>query len=98
MYYLVMLKSHGLVAQMPEEHLDAFKNGIEAGLAKGTLKAAYARVGGGTILIVDSPNNAQLSLELRKHFITDAEVVPLIALTDLLEAHIEHRQTGQAKV
>ena len=98
MYYLVMMKSHNLVGTMPEEGLVAFKKGIEAGLNKGTIKAAYTKVGGGMVLIVDSPSNAQLALELRKHQITDAEVIPVVGLLDLLDAHIEHRKTGTAGV
>jgi hypothetical protein len=98
MYYLVMMKSHNKLPTMDEEHLTAFKKGIEAAIEKGTITAAFTKVGGGIVLIVDSPSNAQLTLELRKHFITDAEVLPLVRLVDLLDAHIEHRKTGAVAV
>lgn len=98
MYYLVTLQSKGLLAKMEAGHIDAFKKGIEAALKKGSVKAAYSKVGGGLVLIVDSPSNAQLTVELRKSHITDAEVVPLVPLVDLLGAHLDYKATGKAAV
>lgn len=98
MYYLINFQSHNFVSTLAEDHLTAFKAGIEASLKKGAIKAAYSKVGGGLVLIVDSPSNAQLTVELRKNQITDAEVVPLVPLLDLLDAHIDHRRTGKVAV
>lgn len=98
MFYLVTLQSKGLLAKLEAEHIDSFKKGIEAALTKGTIKAAYSKVGGGLVLIVDSPSNAQLTVELRKNHITDADVVPLVPLVDLLDAHLDYKKTGKAAV
>jgi hypothetical protein len=96
--YLIMLKSKHVLARLEADHLQKFKDGIQAAMQRGTIEGAYAKVGGGLVLIVDSPSNAQLTVELRKNQITDAEVIPLVSLVDLLDAHIEHRQTGVVKV
>jgi hypothetical protein len=80
------------------EHLVALKKGVEGAIAKGSIKGAYAKVGGGVVLIVDSPSNGQLTVELRKHQIIDAEVVPLVNYLDLLDGHIEFKETGKVEV
>lgn len=98
MHYLVMLKSKNVIAQMEPEHLEKFKSGVSAAMKKGSIACAYSRVGGGLVLIVDSPSNAQLTVELRKHSITDAEVIPLVPLSALIDAHIDHRKTGKIQV
>jgi hypothetical protein len=96
--YLVVMKSHNVIEKLEQEHLETFKRGIEKALSKGTIEGAYAKVGGGVVLVVNQPGHAELALELRKHHITDAEVIPMVPLVALLDAHIEYRQTGVAKV
>jgi hypothetical protein len=96
--YLVMLKSKGLLAHVSESELVKFKSGVAALTAKGTIKAAYTKVGGGLVLIVESASNAALTVELRKHFITDAEIIPLVPLDAFLDAHIDYRKTGKIAV
>ena len=96
--YLVSVNSSGLLPHTPDDVLHKYKKGIEGLLAKGSLKGAYAKVGGGLVFVINSPGNPQLALELRKHSITNAEVVPLVPLTAVLDAHIEFRKTGKAAV
>ena len=98
MFYLVTLKAKNMLAKLETDQLIAFKSGMEAAKASGTVKAIYAKVGGGVVLIVDSPSNAQLTVELRKHQIMDAEVVPLVDYIDLLDGHIEFKKTGKVGV
>lgn len=97
-YYLVILKSKNLVAHLNEEQLKTLRHGLQKLQTKGTVKAAYSKVGGGMVFIVESPSNAQLTVELRRHFITDAEVIPLVPLDALVEAHVENRETGKVGV
>lgn len=94
MLYMVSIKSPNAAHKAEAEDLIAFKKGIEAAIAKGVVKGAYTKVGGGTVMIVDSPGNGQLTHELRKHFITDAEVVPLVSFLDVLDEHIKFKNHG----
>jgi hypothetical protein len=96
--YLIILKAKNMLPRFEEEHLKKFKQGVEAALKKGSIEGAYAKVGGGLVFVVNFPGNAELTLELRKHQIVDAEVIPLVPLTSLLEAHIDFRKTGVRKV
>ncbi|WP_448203908.1 hypothetical protein [Azospirillum sp. sgz302134] len=98
MLYLVSLQAKGFINQMEEEHLQAFKDGVQKAMSKGSIVGAYSKVGGGLVLVVNSPGNAELTVELRKNFIMDAEVTPLVPLLDLLDAHVEHRRTGKVAV
>ena len=98
MLYLVSIKAKNLLVKLEVDQLTALKKGVEEAIAKGAIKGAYAKVGGGVVLIVDSPSNASLTLELRKHQLTDSEVVPLVDYIDLLDGHIEFKNTGKAKV
>lgn len=91
MLYMVSLKSPGLTSKVEAEHLVTFKKGLEAAIAKGSIKGAYTKVGGGLVLIVDAEGNGQLTLELRKHQITDAEVVPLVNFLDVIDEHIKFK-------
>lgn len=96
--YLIMLKAKNMLPHFSEDHLKKFKSGVEAALKKGSIEGAYAKVGGGLVFVVNFPGHAELTLELRKHQITDAEVIPLVPLNKLLEAHIDYRKTGVRKV
>ena len=98
MFYMISLKAQNKMGCADVESLIAFKKGIEAAIAKGSMKAAFTKVGGGTIFIVDSPSNGQLTLELRKHQITDAEVTPLVEFTEVLDAHIEFKKSGKVTI
>ena len=96
--YLIILKTKNMLPKFGEDHLVKFKEGIEAALKKGSIEGAYAKVGGGLVFVVNFPGNAELALELRKHQITDAEVIPIVPLNKLLEAHVDFRKTGVRKV
>ena len=97
--YLVSFKSPVHMNAMTASQLKMFKSGIEKLQAKGSVKGAYSKVGGGQIvLILESPGNAQLALELRKHYIVDAEIVPLVPLTAEIDATSTYRTTGKAAV
>jgi len=98
MKYLVVMKSHGMLDKLQAKHLETFKSGIQKALKKGSIEGAYAKVGGGLVFVLNQPGHAELSLELRKNHITDAEVIPVVPLVSLLDAHIDHRKTGVAKV
>ncbi|WP_028604219.1 hypothetical protein [Ottowia thiooxydans] len=97
MLYMVSLEPKNLLAQASAEAVRKFKAGFQAGKDKGIIKAAYSKVGGGLILIIDSPSNASLTINLREHHITDAEVVPLVDFMDVVDAYIEHKETGAVK-
>lgn len=98
MLYMVSLKAQNKFGSLNVETLTAFKEGMVAAIAKGGIKGAYTKVGGGTLFIIDSPSNGQLTIELRKHQITDAEVTPLVDFLDVLDAHIEFKQTGKVVI
>jgi hypothetical protein len=98
-HYLVTFKSPVQMHHMSQSELARFKDGITRLHNKGSMKASYTKVGGGSIvLLLESPDNAHLALELRKHFIVDAEVVPLIPLRAEIDAHIEYRKTKKLAV
>ncbi len=94
MKYIVVLKSKNMLANMEHTMLNHFKSGLEKAMEGGAIEHAYAKVGGGAILVLNSESNAALTRELRKHHITDAEVIPVVNFLDILDAHIEHRKTG----
>ena len=97
--YLVSFKSPVQMHSMTASQLSMFKAGIERLKAKGSVIGAYSKVGGGNIvLLLESPGNAQLALELRKHYIVDAEIVPLVPLTAEIDATSSYRKTGVAAV
>ena len=98
MLYMVSLKSSNKLANAPVEVIEKLRKGIASALSEGHLKSACVKVGGGMVLIVDSPSNQHLTQELRKHHITDAEVVPLVPLVAFLDAHIEFKKTGTHEV
>ena len=84
---------------MSVSQLEYFKAGIDRLHSKGSMKASYTKVGGGEmVLILESPSNAHLALELRKHFIVGADIVPLIPLTAEIDANIEYHTTGKVVV
>jgi hypothetical protein len=98
MLYLVTLASKNGLGKLDVAQLTGLKKGIQAAMTKGSIKGAYAKVGGGLVLVVDSPSNGQLTVDLREHQITDAEVVPLVDFINLLDGHIEFKNTGKVSV
>ena len=92
MLYMVSMKASGKLGSAPLEFIEKFRSSVAEALAKGSMKAACVKVGGGMVLIVDSPSNAHLAAELRKHQIVDAEVVPVVPLVDLLDAYVEMKK------
>jgi len=98
-HFLVTFKSPVQMHSMSVSELERFKAGIARLHSKGSMKASYTKVGGGEmVLILESPSNAQLALELRKHFIVGADIVPLIPLTAEIDANIDYRTTGKLAV
>jgi hypothetical protein len=95
-YYLVTLKPSVELARLSPDELKTFKEGLKALETKGSLKAAYSKVSGGLVLILET-DHAMLTRELRKHFITDAEVVPLIPLEAELGGYIEYMSKNESK-
>jgi len=96
--YLIFIPSKEMLGRAPLEFVEKFKSGVEAAMERGAIEGAYAKVGGGLVFIVNSPGNEQLAVELRKNQITNAEVIPLVPLLELLVAHIDWRNTGEIKV
>ncbi|MBL8150872.1 MAG: hypothetical protein JNN15_13180 [Blastocatellia bacterium] len=98
MRYLIILNSHEAhIPKLSDEHLEKFQSGLKAALDKGSIEGAYAKVGGGLVFITNWSGHGDLTVELRKHHIMDAEVIPLVPLASLLEAHSDYRKTGTAK-
>ena len=95
-YYLVTLNPAVHLARLDTDGLKAFQSGIKALEAKGTCKGAYSKVGGGIVLILDT-DLAKLTSELRKHFITDADVVPLVPLDAEVTGYLDYMSKNQAK-
>lgn len=98
MLYMISLKPQNKLMKAPVEFIEGFRKSIAESLAKGSMKAACVKVGGGMVLIVDSPSNAHLAAELRKHQIVDADVVPVVPLVELLDAYAEMKKTGKHEV
>ena len=94
MKYMVIVKNEqSTLALMDEEDLESTKGAIEGAIGRGVLVGAYAFVGGGSLLIVDTESNGSLAYALRKLGIFNAEVTPLIDTLSLIAGYQEHRRS-----
>jgi hypothetical protein len=89
-HFLVTIPAKGFLMNLTVEQLTEVKKSFESKSIP-----AYAKVGGGMVLIVDAPSPSHLMVELRKHQIMDAEVTPLVELGKVLDGYIEHKTTGK---
>jgi hypothetical protein len=98
MKYLVFVKHSGNIGMLGVERVVQIKKRLHEALDKGSIVGAYAKVGGGLVLIINSPDIAHLTFELRKHHIINAEITPLVALTALLDTWISHHTDRKVAV
>ena len=71
--------------------LQAVKAKIAEGKKSGKIVGAYAKVGGGSVFIIEAESHAALAKRLREFRVGGFEVVPLLDHAKLIDAHLEHR-------
>ena len=77
--------------RLDTEALQAVKAKVKEGIAKGSIIGAWAKVGGGSVWVVNSESHATLARKLREFGVGGFEVTPLLDHAPLIDAHIEHR-------
>jgi len=74
----------------PEE-LTAVKAKIQEGIKKGAIIGAWAKVGGGSVFIVNAESHATLARKLREFGVGGFDVTPLLDHAPLIDAHLQQR-------
>jgi hypothetical protein len=69
-------------------------NQLKAAIGNGSLDCAYSKTGGGGYIVVNVDDHEQLHRALRMLTIHDANVVPISALTDVIQGYIDHHESG----
>jgi len=78
------------------EGLQKVKSKIAEGKKSGKIVGAYAKVGGGSVFIIEAESHAALAKRLREFRVGGFDVVPLLDHSKLIDAHLQHR-AEQAK-
>ena len=73
------------------EGLAAVKSKIAEGVKKGAIVGAWAKVGGGSVFIINAESHAALARRLREFHVGGFEVIPLLDHAKLIDAHMQHR-------
>jgi hypothetical protein len=73
------------------EELQAVKAKVQEGISKGAIIGAWAKVGGGSVWVVNAESHASLAKKLREFGVGGFEVTPLLDHAPLIDAHLEHR-------
>lgn len=94
MKYAIIFPPQGNLHHATKDHLDDGKQRLQKALDDKTIEAAYSKVGGGGIWIVNSESNHTLIKGLRKHLITNVEVIPIVDTVDVLDGHLEYHAAG----
>ena len=80
------------------EGLQAVKSKIAAGMKAGKIVGAWAKVGGGSVFIIEAESHAALARRLREFRVGGFDVVPLLEHSKLIDAHLQHRaEAAKAK-
>ena len=77
----------------PEDLREA-KRLLENALASGMMDCAYSKVGGGGYAVMNADSVADLRKQLRSLNVHDVEVIPVSALTDVLDGYLEYHESG----
>src|SRR3954451_16052064 len=84
-----------LANEAPADQLLAAKRKLEAALSDGSIDAAYTKVGGGGLMVVNSSSHQALARVLRTYNVTDANVTPLLSTVDVIAAYHEAKVSGK---
>ena len=82
--------------RLDTEALQAVKAKVKEGMDKGAILGAWAKVGGGSVWVVNAESHAALARKLREFGVGGFEVTPLLDHAPLIDAHIEHRASMAA--
>jgi hypothetical protein len=82
------------VRSLTPEQLSEGLNKLDAGIKDGSVDAAYSKVGGGTVMVVNAASHESLTRILRQYHIANVEVTPLVGLRDVLEEYIAYHKNN----
>ena len=77
--------------RLDAEGLQKVKSKMAEGVKRGAIVGAYAKVGGGSVFIVNAESHAALARRLREYRVGGFDVVPLLDHAQLIDAHLQHR-------
>ena len=77
--------------RLDAEQLQAVKDKIAEGIGKGAIVGAWAKVGGGSVWVVNAESHATLARRLREFGVGGFDVTPLLDHAPLIDAHLAHR-------
>lgn len=78
---------------VPLDRLHELKKGLKEAIDTGRVDSAHAIVGGGHVFVVNADSNAHLAEILHRVHAHDVDVKPIVSTMDLIDAHIEDRQS-----
>jgi|GEM_PF-6278964 len=73
--------------------LQVAKSKLREGIAKGVIKGVWAKVGGGSVWVVEGESHAKLAHRLREFNISNVTVTPVLDGAGVIDAHIAHRES-----
>jgi hypothetical protein len=85
------------VQSLTAEQLSEGLGKLDAGIKDGSVDVAYTKVGGGAIMVVNSPSHEALTRILRGHHVSHVEVTPLVGMRDVIQGYLEYHQQNDKK-
>lgn len=97
--FMVESKRHMFhLNRLDAEGLQAVRAKIQEGVSKGAIIGCWAKVGGGSVFIIEADSHATLARRLREFGVGGFDVVPLLDHAKLIDAHLAHRaEAAKAK-